>query len=403
VAEGAGGEVEVLRCAASTTADPDDLRERVATGVDWLVLLEAARLHGLGPLLWWTLSRAGPDAVPAEHAAHLQDQFHRNAAHGLLMQREAVRILSLLQDQGIRAIPYKGPVLASTVYGNVALRTYSDLDIVVRPRDVDRALALLVDDAYRVVHADDERARDEHHRFHHELRRDDGRVKVELHWSFAPPSWRFMRDLEPVWARLEPWDVGGGELVPGLCPEDLLTVLCAHGARHWWLRLLWIADIAELVRARPDMDWDAALGRARHDGVRRLTLSGLALAADVLDAPLPDVVRAATRADPMVGTVVARLREVVLSLRPAEPSGRPASKLYLAMRERRREKAAYLLYPNEEDLASVSLPSGLTALYWAVRPLKLASKYVVEPSVRGARGALRHSSPGNSRSSGSPT
>jgi hypothetical protein len=373
--------------------------------VDWPVLLEVAGLHGVGPLLWWTLSRAGPGAVPPEWAAHLQNQFHRNAAHGLLMQREAIRILTLFEDHGIRAIPYKGPVLASTVYGNVALRTYSDLDIVVRPRDVDRALALLLDDAYRLVHSDDERARDEHHRFHHELRRRDERVKVELHWSFAPPSWRFMRDLEPVWARLEAWDAGGGELVQGLCPEDLLTVLCAHGARHWWLRLLWVADIAELVRARSDMDWDAALGRARHDGVRRLTLSGLALAADVLDAPVPDVVRAAIRADPVVGSVVARLREVVLALRPAEPSGRPASKLYLAMRERRREKAAYLLFPNEEDLSSVSLPAGMNGLYWVVRPVKLASKYVVEPSVRGARRALRPSSsppPPNGRSSGSP-
>jgi hypothetical protein len=402
VGEGPGGEVEVLRRAASTSADSDRVRDLVASGVDWTVLLEAARLHGLGPLLWWTLSRAGPGAVPPEHAAHLQDQLHRNAAHGLLMQREAIRILTLFEDHGIRGIPYKGPVLASTVYGNVALRTYSDLDIVVRPRDVDRALALLLDDAYRVVHSDDERARDEHHRFHHELRRDDDRVKVELHWSFAPRSWRFLRDLEPVWSRLEPWDVGGRALVDGLCPEDLLIVLCAHGARHWWLRLLWVADIAELVRARPDMDWDAALGRARRDGVRRLTLSGLALAGDVLDADLPEVVRAAIRADPVVGSVVTCLREVALSLRPAELSGRAASKLYLAMRERRREKAAYLLYPNEEDLASVSLPAGMNGLYWAVRPLKLASKYVVEPSVRGVRRSLGPSAPPNGRSSGSP-
>ena len=33
--------------------------------------------------------------------------------------------------QGIAAIPYKGPVLAAAVYGNLALRTFSDLDILV--------------------------------------------------------------------------------------------------------------------------------------------------------------------------------------------------------------------------------------------------------------------------------
>jgi hypothetical protein len=378
--------MELLRRASRTSADPGELRA-LAAGVDWAVTLEAARLHGVTPLLWWNLSRAGDDAVPADQAAVLQDNFHRNAAHGLLMQREAIRILDLLRHRGIRAIPYKGPVLASTVYGNVALRTYSDLDIVVRPRDVDRALALLLDDAYRIVHSGAERARDEHHHWHHELRREDGRVKVELHWSFAPRSWRFMRDLEPVWGRLEPWDVGG-ERVDGLCPEDLLMVLCAHGARHWWLRLLWVADIAELVRARTDMDWDRVLGDARHSGGQRLTLAGLALAEELLDAPLPPVVLDAMRADPVVRSVSAQLRTMVLRARPAEPSGRPASKLYLAMRERRREKAAYLVYPNEDDLAAVSLPAAMTGLYWAVRPVKLASKYVVEPSVRRVRAAV---------------
>ncbi|MBV9953494.1 MAG: nucleotidyltransferase family protein [Acidimicrobiia bacterium] len=390
MAADAGREIAVLRRAARTDADPSELRDLAAAGVDWPRLLEVAGVHGIKTLLWWALSQAGDGAVPPEAAGHLQDFFHRNAAHGLLMQREAIRLLDLFGGHAISAIPYKGPILASSVYGNVALRTYDDLDIVVRPRDVDRALELLLDDGYTLVHTGDERARDEAHRWNHTLRRADGRVTVELHWTFAPKSWRFLRDIEPLWSRLERWDVGGGVQVEGMSAEDLLTVLCVHGAKHWWVRLLWVADIAELVRLRPAMDWDGLLDRARGEGALRLTLIGLALAEEVLDAPLPHVVRDEIRRDPRVRAVSARLRESLLVAHPVEQSGRPASKLYRAMRERRREQLAYLVYPNEEDLASVSLPAGLTGLYWAVRPVKLATKYVVEPVGRVAR-SLRSS------------
>jgi Uncharacterised nucleotidyltransferase len=207
-------------------------------------------------------------------------------------------------------------------------------------------------------------------------------VLVELHWTFAPRSWRFARDMDAIWARLEPVTIGDDRF-EGFSPEDQLAVLSVHGAHHYWLRLLWVCDIAELVRARPDMDWRRVVRDARRAGTLRLVLVGLALAEELLDAPLPAVVREAIDAEPEVRAVSARLATGMLAPHPVEPKGREATRLYLAMRERRRERVVFLVEPNHEDLATVSLPARLSGLYWAVRPVKLAAKFARAPFRRG--------------------
>src|SRR2546430_3203484 len=71
-----------------------------------------------------------------------------NARRNLLMLWELLEILDLFTEQGIRALPYKGPVLAAIEYGNLAARTFCDLDILVRKEDATRARDLLVARGY---------------------------------------------------------------------------------------------------------------------------------------------------------------------------------------------------------------------------------------------------------------
>jgi hypothetical protein len=386
------GELETDLLLAASLAHPDGrrldrIRELTCRDLDWDRLIDAARFHGTLPLLWWNLSWAGPERVPADRAAFLQDQFRANAGRGLLMQRELLRVLHLLGERGIVAVPYKGPVLATTLYGNVALRTYGDLDIVVRPGDQARALDALLADRYRRIEVEEEEL-GQRQRWHHELVRDDGAPMLELHWSFAQRSWRFLPDLDGVWARLQPWPVGHEE-VDGFCPEDLLAVLCVHGARHFWLRLLWICDIAQLVESCPQTDWTRVVRDARRSGTLRLVLLGLALAEELLGTELAAPVRDALRSEPEVRSVAAKLRARTLSRHPVEPKGREATDLYLEMRERWRERAAHVLEPNFDDLRTVSLPPALSGVYWVVRPLKLAARYTVGPPLRKARAVLR--------------
>ena len=48
-------------------------------------------------------------------------------------------------------IPYKGPVLSTSIYHDLALRSFGDLDILVHEHEVLRVLDLLVSYGYEII------------------------------------------------------------------------------------------------------------------------------------------------------------------------------------------------------------------------------------------------------------
>lgn len=114
--------------------DPENeerIRTLLRSQIDWEYLLRAADSHGLKPLLYWHLEATSPESVPEVTLEHLEAEFRRNMKRNLFLSMELLKLLERLEGQGIQAIPFKGPVLAVSVYGNLALRPFSDLDILV--------------------------------------------------------------------------------------------------------------------------------------------------------------------------------------------------------------------------------------------------------------------------------
>jgi hypothetical protein len=91
------------------------------------------------PLLYWNLHAVCPAAVPATTLDQLKRYFHTITLRNMFLVRELSTLLSMLDAHGIPAIPYKGPVLATSVYGNLALRQFRDLDVLLRAQDAARA------------------------------------------------------------------------------------------------------------------------------------------------------------------------------------------------------------------------------------------------------------------------
>jgi hypothetical protein len=359
-------ETELLLACASSHLDAARA-ERVKTlaqgEIDWAHVLQAALQHGVMPLLHRNLHRTCADAVPAATLKQLSEHFYANAGRNALLTRELCALVDLLESHGVGVIPYKGPVLSAMAYGNPALRQFGDLDILVRPHAAQQATALLLDRGYR---------RWEHRpatlfpRFRkvEELIRADGQVLVELHQKITSGTFFFPLHPERLWARVEevPLD---NKRVRGLAPEELLLVLCVHGAKHHWSRLGWICDIAELLRAYPRLDWPRVLGQARRLGGTRMLLLGLRLAHEILGADLPAAIWPRMQADPVVSWLTAQVRTELFADgdRPSAAIDRP--RFYLRLRERVRDKARcgfYLAY-------RTMMPAETQA--WALRLLNL--------------------------------
>ncbi|MCC7372884.1 MAG: nucleotidyltransferase family protein [Chloroflexi bacterium] len=391
LAQGLRPEAAVLLLGARSRLDARaaaQLRARLAGPLDWAYLQRIAQANGVTALLSWQLHAHGRDLSPPSVLADLRAQFLANAAHNLLSQRELLDVVQLLEGQGVATVPFKGPVLAAAAYANPSLRQYVDLDILVKRRDLRRALQLLHERGYRraldlhglgrVAYTQSECAID--------LVSADGSIMVEVHWDLMPHYFSLPFDLTRLWGELETADLQG-VTIRSLAVTDLLLFLCLHGAKHRWEQLRWLCDLAEIAASRPELDWARLVRLATEMGSARMLLLGLLLAAELLDAAIPPWVVKRAADDP----ILVDLAQTVVRQLFAETDELFAARnlFYLRAMESAWQRLRYCLHvalvPTKHELSTDPLPSGLSALYYPRHILHLLEQVgeeVVERSVQ---------------------
>ncbi len=381
-AAGIRPEKRLLLCCARTRLDTtcaERIIRLVEEGLDWSYLLEAAAEHGLMPLLYWHLKEACSEEVPPRSLERLRENFRQNTVHTLYLTAELLKILDLFRADAISAIPYKGPVLAALAYGNLAFREFVDLDIVVRQRDVARAGELLAAQGYRsdfpwTAAPQGAGKIPGQYRF---TREADGSA-VELHTERTLRYFPIPLDLEELSRGLEPVSLGGREILT-FSAEDTLPILSVHGSKHFWDRLSWIADIAELAQPWRGIDWQAATEHARRLGAGRMMDLGLYLASDLLGVALPEEVLRRAREDRAVKSLAAQVRRQLFGESGATPGLAQRFVFRTRMRGNLLDGVRYCFRlaaaPTEDDWGLVRLSGPLSPLYTALRPFRLLRKY----------------------------
>jgi hypothetical protein len=326
-------------------------------------------------LLYLQLAEHAPDLVPLAHLDQLKQHYIENSARNTLLTAELCNLINLFAEHDIEAVPYKGPVLALFAYGNVSLRRFVDLDVIVRKSDVLKARGLLLDAGYtpaKSLSLDQQQLllRAQHNM---QFSRDNHRLIVELHWEVAPHLFASTVDADRLWRDLISVDLNGTQ-VKALSPEDLLFSLCVHGSRHLWDRLAWICDVAELL-TRHSFEWHALLARAANAGSERMFLLGLYLAEQLFEASLPPEVKQRCDADPRLASLAGDVVDHLFNGTTHVPAtSREIFKYNIGVRKTLGTRARYLLHmlrPTDGDLAAHSLPPRLSFAYYLTRPFRL--------------------------------
>jgi hypothetical protein len=385
-------EVELLLCCARTQLDTgavQRIKTLVQQPLDWVRLLQMANQQGLIPLLYQSLNTHCAALIPSAVLDELSQQACTHAAGNMLRARELLRLLSLFVAQDIPALPFKGPVLAVTAYGSLTLRQFGDLDILIHEQDIGRAKNLLISQGYQMKTAEQE----EKHRLEYcdyTFRSQNG-IYVELHWRFIPPSLELIfpffsaLDLEHLWSRLKTTSLEGTTVLT-LSPEDQLLYLCLHGCKHLLCRLIWLCDIAELIRNSPHLDWGWILEQADRQGSRRVLLLSLSLTHDLLGTTLPLTVVQIIQTDSAARALAAQLRKQLLDTaflyQIKRYQGLMLFPFYFKMIEQARDRIlflkgmlTFLIIPNKMDRENLGLPPGLGFLYFMIRPIRLIINY----------------------------
>ena len=364
--------------------------------LDWQYLVGAAQRHGIEPLLFRNLNAICPAAMPPDIFSALSATCLCIAQKNLLLAHELIEILNLLSANAISAIPYKGPVLALTAYGNLALRPITDLDILIRPRDLRRAQTILRAAGFRDETSFSPQEEAVHLDANCERMLTNARVILDVHWQVMPKFFYFPLDLDGVWRRLIPLMLAGAR-VNTLALEDAVLILCVHGAKHIWKRLEWVMSVAELARAQTRLDWDALLGRARATGVERMVALGFLLAHQLLDAELPAPIAGAIRADRTLEALASQNRVRLFDENAVDDAvfeGTFVDALHAQMYARPLNRLRYYWYavctPTISDVRAFRLPSSLTWLYRVLRPIRVLARFgpkIINRQFRGKRGA----------------
>jgi hypothetical protein len=363
-------------CRSGLASSPRRVEAAPDPSTDWEWLLAAAERHAVSPLLTRYLGESA-EGVPAAVLQRLRARFDANALRNVTLAHDLAALLERLAAAGVDAMPIKGPVLAISAYGDLALREFGDLDIVVRAADLVRARELFAGWGFEPatpLTAAGERAllASDHHI---PLIGPGGRLTVELHWSLDNLRPGSRLDGEWVWANARQVPLLGRE-VSALSWSALLVYLCVHGAKHWWSTLGWIRDVGGVLASAPPGELDAAPAIASAAGAERRLALGVLLAHELLGAPdrleLPG-------GDHQVVTILAR--EVREHLFDERARGRVESLLFQCRTlDRVRDRAGFALHlvaaPHVADVEIVRLPQGVGWLYRAVRPLRLVAKSV---------------------------
>lgn len=257
--------------------DPDSVRRALDGGAAMHLAVSAAQEHRISPLLWRALDAAGAlDALGADRAA-LKATADAFAMEALLLIPRAMELAAgPLTGAALEPVVFKGPAVAAR-YPRPGLRPMEDIDLLLPRADHARALAALAAAGWTVVRA---AAGEQYDTVltHPEV----PSLFLELHFGLETASQR-VTALDPVtlWGRRQPAVVAGTPAF--VLPQDEeVVVLAAHAGKphHGFVRLLWIADIAMIVRAAAadgnPVDWHRV--RAVATTTHCVTVVGAALA-----------------------------------------------------------------------------------------------------------------------------
>lgn len=353
-----------------------------ARGFDWEYLQATASRHGVLPLFFKSISKNGSASIPTPMMDRMRREYGGISQRNFIFAQEMLRLLACLNDEDIVVIPYKGAFLAAIGYGDLSLRQFSDLDILVKPTDLLRAKRLLEEQGYharfiygyrpltKLTAAETETFLKYCHEY--EVQRKDG-LLIDLHWQLAPKHYPFRIDPGPLWARLETFDIEGRS-VSSFAREDLILILCMHGAKDRWKKLIWIIDLVKIITNNPGLDWAAVSERAKHAGMELPLLLGLRLVEELFpQTVLPSLDYGPRHRDRIAGLAQTVFKSLFTITEIRECL--PVKSLHVKLCRNFRDKVTYtfqgLFVPRVPDWSTIRLPSWLFPLYYLIRPLRI--------------------------------
>jgi Uncharacterised nucleotidyltransferase len=383
---------------------------------DWNRFVQTAFWHGVLPLIYRNLSTLAPYRVPRATLSQMMALYLKNSAHNQRLTSVLLALTEVFKAQGIPILFFKGSVLSEAAYGSIHLRRFSDIDLLIREVDVPIVRQILLsrgfqtkeiilaamqeNDAYQKIfsslpplsknltgHCFETAA--VNHSGEEMFIHEENFATVDLHWQLMPSYFPVAFEFNQIWDARRSFTVDQSP-VDSLNPQDLLLYLCAHGSKELWRNLIWVCDVAEVVRVYPDLPWLDLWERSKRLKMERMFLLGLALAHYLLEMPVPralqDVVLHHVAVQDLVVIFKHRLFTDLETLIETRETGFWLfhNPIHLKLRDRLRDRLPqywltfrFIITPNAEDQQFLALPKVFYRLHYLVRPIRIFYKWII--------------------------
>lgn len=264
----------------------------------WGTLLKEAQAQGLGPMLYWVLSKANLlQTIPGG----IRDALRRLYARAWMQNQRNLEQLELLanrfQGADIPVVALKGICFALTVYPDIGLRPMGDLDLLVPAHRLEEAVSIAHALGYQETMPDASLGlRD---LLNHEVyleKKSDLPVTLELHHSLvADKTYSYAVPMEWFWEAVEPLRVVPSEKrfpnVLMLSPAAQILyaaghAMLQHGGQKAPLR--WFYDLDRLIRHyEGQFDWGVLLSQAAQFKWGSALAAALLQTSECFETPIP--------------------------------------------------------------------------------------------------------------------
>lgn len=266
----------------------EKIRSLVNDDIDWGLFLKLVAKHRIHTLVYSHLTRINSAAVDEKALKTLEQRCQKNLMDAVKQTGELISLARLMEANGIRALSLKGPLLARTIYGDIAYRKSKDLDILIPEQDIEKINQLLLANGFKssdleVVSSPKQKAHIIKTSHHFVYQKPTG-VIVELHWRDYSESTLFQFD--ELWRNRREL-VLSGQTINVLAADDEFIYLLRHGSIHGYNRLRWLCDIAEIIKSN-QLDWSEIVKRAAQLDIMEALVQAVILCDRLLGIAIPE-------------------------------------------------------------------------------------------------------------------
>ncbi|GAB4315592.1 MAG: hypothetical protein Kow0019_15810 [Methanobacteriaceae archaeon] len=284
--------------------------------------------------------------------------------NNLLLTVELVKVISLLKENDINAITYKGPLLAQYIYGNIGFRQFDDIDILIDRTEALKAKKIVTIDKYELYNpanlSDNDFLKYESE---FKLINKITGVIIEINWNFKGNYFNLPENIDLLFENLKEYDINCFKMY-SLSPLNLLLILSIHISKHNWMRISWLSDIYHLIQME-DIDWNKALILAKKLRIKRILLINLSLLNDLYDMEIPNIVKIHLSLDPFVWYCSNIIKHIIFNEDKIKLTDRFF--LYFFIREKNidgfKDCLNILTKVTYPDIEFIKLPKSLFPLY----------------------------------------